>query len=222
MESDLSNTNRKRKCEKCKKAIDVSRFELHEYQCKPKEQKPKEPKPKPAQPSKPNPKKPETTRSEEGDAVERIPCYNCDYPMKLTELDSHPKVCINREINCPHCSTKYPRNLMDSHKEVCPSRPVRAQSTTYTSRLYGGEYEEESQRNSNPRERVPVSRVPYVNPTRPDELPRRFGHTAIEAIRQAESRIGANTILEGVRHSRFLIQEIANRALTKSVSGLPS
>lgn len=63
MDYDYSSPIRKLKCEKCQKYIDISRLDLHERQCKVKEEKPKEIKQKAVVPPKPNPKKPESTRS---------------------------------------------------------------------------------------------------------------------------------------------------------------
>lgn len=72
--------------------------------------------------------------------------------------------------------------------EVCPSRPVRAQSIDTGSRAVNRD--EEEQRRTNQQERDSAYRAANVNPARVDELPRRFGTTAIEAIRQAELRVG--------------------------------
>lgn len=61
-------------------------------------------------------------KKREEEVADTFPCYLCGFEMKITELDSHPLRCTNREVSCWFCYVKFPSSIMANHEEVCPRK----------------------------------------------------------------------------------------------------
>lgn len=61
-------------------------------------------------------------KKQEEEMVDTFPCYLCGFQMRITELDSHPLRCTNREVSCWFCYVKFPVSIMANHEEVCPRK----------------------------------------------------------------------------------------------------
>lgn len=105
---------RQKKCPECKKRIDLPNYDVHLQKCiETRSQLSSN-----SSMSNVSLQNGERTKGKRKyvEKVEYFPCHLCGFNQTMMDLDTHPRICPNKEINCPQCHLNFPSNILPAHK----------------------------------------------------------------------------------------------------------